>query len=235
MVSVCMATKNGAAFIREQLDSIVHQLNEDDEIIIFDDFSTDDTISIVQSFHDRRIRLIESSYERGVVRNFEDSLKSSNGDYIFLADQDDVWLPGKVLKMKNHLKTFDLVMCDCQLVDVSLQQKKSSFYNVNNSGKGLVKNLIKNSYMGCCMAFTKQLKERSLPFPADTPMHDFWLGLIGELYFKVHFMQEVLVLHRRHESNASTTGRRSERSIRKKLSNRLRLVKNLFIRKYYAG
>ena len=235
MVSVCMATKNGAAFIQEQLESIVPQLNQDDEIIIFDDFSDDDSVSIIRSFYDKRIRLTVNSHERGVVRSFEDCLTSSRGEYIFLADQDDVWLPGKVHKMKNAWQSYDLVMSDCHLVDLSLQMKKPSFYDVNNSGKGIVKNLLKNSYMGCCMAFTKQLKERALPFPADIPMHDFWLGLIRELYFKVHFMQEVLVLHRRHESNASTTGRASERSMNEKILNRLKLVKNLFIHKYYAG
>jgi glycosyltransferase involved in cell wall biosynthesis len=230
-----MATKNGAVFIREQLESIVPQLSPEDEIIIFDDFSSDNTVAIIKTFDDYRIRLTQNSHEQGVVRNFEDCLKSCKGDYIFLADQDDVWLPEKVKKMTKALQSYDLVMSDCQLVDFSLRPMTTSFYHVNNSGKGLVKNLIRNSYMGCCMAFTKQLKARALPFPADIPMHDFWLGLVGELYFKVHFMQEVLVLHRRHGSNASTTGRTSERSIHDKISNRLRLVKNLFIHKYYAG
>ena len=235
MVSVCMATKNGAVFIREQLESILPQLNAEDEIIIFDDYSSDDTVAIIKTFDDHRIRLTENSHERGVVRNFEDCLTSSLGDYIFLADQDDVWLPEKVQKMKNALQSYDLVMSDCQLVDFSLQPMTGSFYHVNNSGKGLVKNLIRNSYMGCCMAITKHLKARALPFPQDIPMHDFWLGLVGEMYFKVHFMQEILVLHRRHGRNASTTGTASERSIHDKISNRLRLVKNLFIHKYYAG
>jgi glycosyltransferase involved in cell wall biosynthesis len=229
-----MATKNGGVFIREQLESIVPQLNPEDEIIIFDDLSSDNTVAIVETFGDHRIRLTENSRERGVVRNFEDCLKSSKGDYIFLADQDDVWLPDKVKKMMKSLQSYDLVMSDCQLVDLSLRPMTSSFYQVNNSGKGLFKNLIKNSYMGCCMAFTKQLKARALPFPEDIPMHDFWLGLVGEMYFKVHFMPEVLVLHRRHGHNASTTGTTSERSIHDKISNRLRLVKNLFIHKYYA-
>src|SRR5688500_13094934 len=96
MVSVCMATKNGATFIKEQLDSILPQLATDDEIIISDDCSGDDTLTVIRAFQDPRIRLLESSSEKGITRNFESSLNASKGDYIFLADQDDVWLPGKV-------------------------------------------------------------------------------------------------------------------------------------------
>lgn len=235
MVSVCMATKNGAAFIKEQLDSILPQLHPCDEIIISDDFSRDDTVSIIRSLRDPRIQVIENTSERGISKNFETSLNASRGNYIFLADQDDVWLPGKVEKMRNFLQHYDLVMSDCQLVDYSLQLKKNSFYDLNNSGKGLFKNLIKNSYMGCCMAFTRKLKLRALPFPTDIPIHDFWIGLIGELYFNVHFTREILVLHRRHDSNASTSGESSQQSIQEKLAYRYRLVKNLFIHRYYAG
>lgn len=235
MVSVCMATKNGAAFIREQLDSILPQLNPCDEIIISDDFSRDDTVSIIRSLRDPRIQVIENTSERGISKNFETSLSASRGNYIFLADQDDVWLPEKVEKMRNSLQHYDLVMSDCQLVDYALQLKKNSFYDLNHSGKGLFKNLIRNSYMGCCMAFNLKLKHRALPFPADIPIHDFWIGLIGELYFNVHFMREILVLHRRHDSNASTSGESSQQSIQEKLTYRYRLVKNLFIHRYYAG
>jgi glycosyltransferase involved in cell wall biosynthesis len=230
-----MASKNGALFIKEQLDSILPQLVAEDEIVISDDFSSDETLRIIRSFRDPRIRVLENTAERGVSKNFEDSLATCRGEYIFLADQDDVWLPGKIQKMKDALREYDLVMSDCQVVDYSLRLRESSFYDLNKSGKGFVKNLIRNSYMGCCMAFTKKLKLRALPFPADIPIHDFWIGLIGELYFKVHFMPDILVLHRRHGSNASTSGEASRQAIPEKLANRFRLVKNLFIHKYYAG
>jgi len=235
MVSVCMATKNGATFIKEQIESILPQLGTKDEIVISDDCSGDDTLTVIRTFQDPRIRLLESRSEKGITKNFEASLSASKGQFIFLADQDDVWLPGKVNKMKRALKNFDLVMSDCHLVDDNLEVQERSFYDLNRSGKGLIRNLIKNSYMGCCMAFTKRLKDRSLPFPADIPMHDFWIGLIAELYFSVHFMPEALVLHRRHNSNASTSGKSSHNSINARIAQRYRLVKNLFIHKYHAG
>jgi glycosyltransferase involved in cell wall biosynthesis len=235
MVSVCMGTKNGATFIREQLLSILPQLSRNDEVVISDDCSSDDTLAIIRSLKDPRVRILESATERGVTKNFEASLRACHGDFIFLGDQDDVWLPGKIQLMKNALMDYDLVICDCKLVDDSLRTQNHSFYNVNRSGPGFFRNIIKNSYMGCCMAFTRKLRDRALPIPKDVPIHDFWIGLVAELYFRVCFLPDVLVLHRRHGSNASTTGNSSRQSMNQKILNRYRIVKNLFIHKYYAG
>lgn len=234
MVSVCMATRNGATFIKEQLTSILAQLNPSDEVVISDDCSSDDTLTVIRSFQDSRIRLLESRQEKGITKNFEASIAASRGDLIFLADQDDIWLAGKVNKMRQALQEYDLVMSDCQVVDDNLHVRDHSFYSLNKSGKGILKNLFKNSYMGCCMAFRSDLKMRALPFPYDIPMHDIWLGLIAEVYFRVFFMPEVLVLHRRHGANASTSGTASRQPINRKLADRYRVVKNLFIHKYHA-
>lgn len=230
-----MATRNGATFLKEQLDSIMQQLGPEDEIVISDDCSSDDTLTVIRTFQDPRIRLLESSSEKGIVKNFEASLRASEGHFIFLADQDDVWLPGKVKKMLEAMNHYDLVLSDCHLVDDRLSVLQESFYDFNKSGKGFVRNLFRNSYMGCCMAFTRKLKDRALPFPPDIPMHDFWIGLIGEVYFKVHFMPDVLVLHRRHGSNASSSGQPSIYTLAERIVHRYRIIKNLFIHKYYAG
>lgn len=235
MISVCMASLNGAKYIAEQIDSILLQLNSGDELIVSDDGSTDDTIAIIKSYQDSRIRLIQNNFSGGVAKNFETSLKISKGDFIFLADQDDVWVPAKIKVMLHQLKYYDLVISDCLMMDHALKTKSGSFFSANNSGRGLIRNIFRNSYMGCCMAFNRKLLNRALPFPKDIPIHDFWIGLIGEMYFKVHFMPEVLVYHRRHSSNASSTGEGSSLSLRQKIRNRYRIVKNLFLHKSYAA
>src|SRR5690606_2515354 len=139
MVSVCMATKNGATFLQEQVDSILPQLRPEDEIVISDDCSGDDTLNVIRTIHDPRIRLLQCDSEMGIARNFEISINASRGDYIFLADQDDVWLPDKVKMMKYALQQYDLVMSDCHLVDDRLNILQRSFYRINRSGQGFLR------------------------------------------------------------------------------------------------
>lgn len=229
-----MATKNGTKYLAEQVNSILPQLGPSDELIISDDASTDDTLDVIQTYKDQRIKLIKHTSPRGIAGNFETALQHSKGDYIFLADQDDVWMPNKVKVMMEHLAYNDLVISDCLLVDQSLKTKQASYFTAHRSGKGFIRNLVKNSYIGCCMAFNRKLLNRVLPFPKDIPIHDFWIGIIADLYFKVYFIPEGLLYHRRHGSNASTTGEMSSLSFSRKLGSRYRIIKNLFFHKSYA-
>lgn len=111
MISVCIATHNGAHYIKEQIESILCQLGTNDEIIISDDGSTDNTIDILLAFNDKRIIIyhykqpVKSKHSHiYVCKNFENALKHAKGDYIFLADQDDWWMPNKVMKCLEDLK-----------------------------------------------------------------------------------------------------------------------------------
>jgi glycosyltransferase involved in cell wall biosynthesis len=229
-----MATKDGAPYLREQLDSILQQLSSQDELIISDDLSVDNTCSIIESYRDHRIRLIRNPQAQGIIGNFEAALRASQGSLIFLADQDDIWKQDKVKVMTQYLAHHDLVISDCLITDYSLNLKNESFFRLNNSRSGLIRNILKNSYMGCCMAFNRNVLNKALPFPKDIPMHDYWIGLVSELNFKVRFIPETLVIHRRHSANASTTGSRSHQKFSARLATRYRIIKHLFLRKSHA-
>ena len=200
-VSVAMAAYNGQAYIKEQIESILKQLKENDELIISLDKSSDQSEKIIRSFNDARIQLIPGP-NQGVVSNFENAIKHTSNDIIFLSDQDDIWLDNKVERV---LSSFDehtqVVLHDCKVVDQDLNEIESSFFQLRNSQLGIRKNLIKNSYMGACMAFRKELKEYILPFPKDIPMHDQWIGLMGETIGNNKLLNEVLLLYRRHGNN----------------------------------
>ena len=212
MISVCMATYNGERYLRQQLESILSQLSEQDaEIIIADDGSTDETLRIVESLRDSRIRVLPSEKHLGTIYNYERALQAAKGDVIFLADQDDIWLPGKVTAVLDKLKECDLVMHDAYM----LRQKDSQEDAWRRSGKlsdirpyegGVVSNWWMNSFTGCCVAFRRDVLEKALPFPKKLPMHDQWLGLIAERYFKVRWIEEPLVEYRQHTSNATHIG-----------------------------
>jgi hypothetical protein len=149
-------------------------------------------------------------------------------EIIFLADQDDIWHPQKMKIMVNELALCDLLVCDCRMIDENGNVLSESFFEQNRSKNGLLKNLMKNSFVGCCMAFHQKILEKILPFPLTISMHDQWIGLIAQRYFKVKFIPQSLVDHRRHHNNYSSTGARSKNSWNKKVISRLQLAKAIW-------
>lgn len=229
-ITVCMATYNGEKYIKEQLDSILMQLDKSDEVIISDDSSTDRTVEILKSYEDGRIVIYENQKFKSPIFNFENTLHYAKGDYIFLADQDDIWMPNKVEVIKKFLKNYDLVLSDARIIDDNGNIIDDSFFKINGSKRGFLKNIIKNSYLGCTMAFNRKILEKSLPFPEGIPMHDWWIGLVAEVYGKTSFIDEKLISYRRHGNNASPTGERSHYSFFKKFLFRLALIKALILK-----
>jgi len=221
MISVCLASYNGAPFIKAQVASILNQLSFDDELIISDDGSSDATLAEIESFNDSRIRLVSHSKQLGIIKNFEHALKLAKGDCIFLSDQDDIWTPQKVHKSVKLLKNHLLVVSDCKVVDEALQEINPSFFQLRGSKPGVLNNIIKNSYLGCCMAFRKELLKDALPIPQGAAMHDIWLGLVAETRGSVFFLEEPLILFRRHGMNASYTAGKSVLSTFEKVRNRI--------------
>ena len=225
MISVCLATFNGEKYIHEQLSSILTQLDLQDEIIISDDSSTDETINIIKSFNDKRIILFENNKFKSPIFNLENALKNAKGDFIFLSDQDDVWAPNKVEITSKYFNKFDMIVSDCFITNNFGEITNNSFFNLYGSKKGLIRNLIKNNYIGCCMAFNRKILNKSLPFPKDIPLHDLWIGFVSELFYKTCFIEEKLVYYRRHEDAFSFTGSKSKYGLSKKISFRLNCIK----------
>lgn len=232
MISVCMATYNGEEFIKDQLDSILSQLGDGDEVIISDDGSQDKTLSIIRGFNDRRIKVFWN-LSKGIVSNFENAIMNSRGEYIFMADQDDIWCENKIaVVMIDFQEGYDLIVSDCIIFESSTNEiLQDSFYSFSNSRKGIVKNIIKNSYIGCCIAFNSKIKNIAVPFPSMIPMHDSWIGINAEIHGKVNFNKAKLIKYRKHFKNASyTSSGISKFSLYKKVFYRVVLVTNLFLK-----
>lgn len=142
MITVCIATFNGEKYIREQLNSILFQLSLQDEVIVSDDGSTDNTISIIKSFNDKRIKIIDGVYRHSPTLNFENALKEAKGDYIFLADQDDVWKDDKVKICLKWLQHYDCIISDAEVTDENLKITSPSLYQLMNIKSGRVYNIL---------------------------------------------------------------------------------------------
>jgi glycosyltransferase involved in cell wall biosynthesis len=231
MISVCLASYNGELYIKEQIDSILPQLSDKDEIVISDDSSSDSTVKILMSYEDARIKIHKNHTTKSPVFNFENALKHAKGDYIFLCDQDDIWLPNKVRTTIPFFDKYDLIVSDCKVVDERLDVLENSFFDSLKSGEGFWKNFTKNTYLGCCMAFKKEILDYALPFPSKIAMHDIWIGLLAELSGNPFFLKEQLILYRRHNNNVSFGGGKSKNSLLFRIKYRILLLIDLMNRK----
>ena len=207
-VSVAMATYNGEKYLEQQIDSILSQLGNDDELIISDDHSSDQTLAIIKKYisEDHRVKLFMNE-EKGVTSNFENAIKRTQNEIIFLSDQDDVWKPEKVKTVKDYYEknpTIQMIMSDITVVDNHLNTKIESFYEFRGSRAGVLKNIIKNSYIGCAMSFKKELKTKILPIPRNVPMHDMWIGLVADMNKSALLIPEKLIFYRRHDATVTS-------------------------------
>ena len=204
-VSVCMAAYHGERYIEAQMRSILSELRQGDELLVSDDAPGGETERIVRSIaqEDARVQYLRGE-GKGVVRNFERVLTAASGDVLFLSDQDDVWLPGKVEAVLREIGNGAcLVVHDARIADESLQVTAPSFFALRGSRTGFLHNFLRNGYMGCCMALTRPVLERALPFPPDLPMHDQWLGLTAERIGRVCFLPQPYLLYRQHGGNVT--------------------------------
>lgn len=233
-LSVCLPVYNGEKWLPEQLDSILSQLGTNDELLIHDDGSSDNSLELLTTYAQKhpQIRLLSPKKIGHVVYNVAYLLENAVGNYILLSDQDDVWLPNKVTHMLAALQKNALVVHDCQVVDADKKLLHPSFFALHNSGPGRIKNLVRNTYLGCCMGFRREILEIALPFPEKLAMHDIWLGQVAAWWFDAGFLNEKLLLYRRHGQNASSTSGKSRHSLPKQMQLRLQLIQQLIKRRF---
>lgn len=225
-ISVALAAYKGEKYIAGQIDSILSQLGADDELIVSDDYPSGKTKAVVESFaaKDGRVKYLEGK-GKGVVKNFENALNACSGDVIFLCDQDDVWLPDKVQTVMAEFENgAQLVMHDASITNADLNVTNPSCFSVHGANTSLCKNLLKNTFVGCCMAFTKDLLSETMPFPNGIAMHDWWIALVAlKKKRKTVLIQKPLILWRRHGENV--TG--SKTTTAQKISWRLNMLSAL--------
>ncbi len=176
MISVCIASYNGSQWIDAQLLSILPQLGCDDEIVLVDDASTDNTLHKVELLDDPRIRMFSNARNLGVDQTFQKALSFARGKILFLSDQDDIWYAGKVDRV---LQAFDehpdvtLVLSDARIIDSEGRVISESYFG--DRGKfipGVFASIVKSKFLGCTIAVRSGMRDRFLPFPKKIPGHD---------------------------------------------------------------
>lgn len=236
MISVCMASFNGEKYIAKQIVSILHQLASEDELIISDDGSSDNTVDIILGFEDARIKLISNDLGDKflknhylVTSNFHNALTVATGEYIFLVDQDDIWHCNRINSCIPLLNEFDLILCNCSIIDSEGNLQGYNLWSSNPISRFFLTNLIRMQFHGCCIAFHKRILNVVLPFPPMLISHDNWIGLLTTITGKVVYLDEPLVFYRRHSTNVSLLDK-SLNNFSFKVIYRLRLAFQVFRR-----
>ena len=228
-ISVCMACYHGEQYIEQQIASILPQLRAEDELIIIDDHSTDRTGQIIQEMNDSRIRYVFNEKNLGVNRSFEKAIKMAKNNYLFMADQDDIWTENRVEVMLQKLQN------GCQLVsgnsiaidsagnpsayDLGLLWREDS----KNYGENILRIFTgKAYYYGCAMAFRRELRKVILPFPAYIESHDLWIAMAANMLKSNAHLEEVVLERRIHGKNASVV----QRKLWKKIYSRVVFLKS---------
>ena len=190
---------------REELDSILAQLDLDDELLVQDDGASDETVEILRSYDDPRIQLVANERNLGVIATFERCLVRARHDIVFLADQDDEWLPGKIDAMVARFADPHVtgVVTEALIVDGDDAVTGESYFAHVHSGPGVLHNFVKNSYLGCCMAVRRHVLAVALPVPRSVRTHDGWIGITADMMGEVVFLPTPYVRYRRHGGNLS--------------------------------
>ena len=234
-VSVCLCTYNGSRYIVQQLQSILSQLTKDDEVLIFDDKSSDGTVSLIESLSDDRINLYVNEINYGYVKNFEQAIIAATGDVIMLADQDDIWPVGRAnLMIKELLDSQKEVVvgnfseffdAKGQLSLQSPANKVSLRANKRNLKKIISVLLgIGTPYFGCCMAFKKDFISKIIPFPSVVESHDIWIALNGNYYNQILHIENIVLYRRLHDNNLTKDNRSTYFKIRSRIKRLISII-----------
>jgi len=222
-VSVALCTYNGAAYLEEQLLSILGQSLRPDQIVVSDDGSTDQTLPVLErvvaawraedATHVIELVVLHNATALGVTANFEQALAACSGDLVALCDQDDVWWPERVERMVAEFTrrpSLQMVHADARLVDaagaalgVTLLQTlgvSDADRAAVHAGHAIDAYLRRNIVTGATMMVRRELIEQSRPFPAAW-VHDEWMAMVAAATGEVDLLEEPLTDYRQHGGN----------------------------------
>lgn len=195
-ISVAMCTFNGGRYLYQQLKSIENQTYPVSDVVIRDDGSTDSTLDIINEFQRRgtlNITVIQNSKNLGVIKNFELTIGMCTGEFVALADQDDVWLPQKLEIILGYFETnpdCGYVFSNAELVDseglilVGTLFDKIGFDSTRQSefnGLYQLETMLNRGSVvyGTTLVYRNCFKSEILPIDSESLActHDTWISL----------------------------------------------------------
>lgn len=190
MISIAMATYNGEEFLEKQLDSILHQTIQEFEVVVCDDQSKDSTWQILKQYakRDKRFHIYRNEKNLGFKKNFEKAIGLTQGDYIALCDQDDIWYPRHLEILLNNIGNNMLCIGNCDMIDKNGNVYNTRYYEDSQQYRYLYNDSIRqscrilfvnNPFQGASMLVNRNFINTIIPFPKEVRYHDVWLSLLG--------------------------------------------------------
>jgi len=225
LLSIAMPTYNGERFLREQIDSILSQTVQEFELVISDDCSTDNTLSIANEFaqNDVRIKVLSNKKNIGFKKNVEKVLKACSGEYILLSDQDDIWMPNHIeVLMCEANDSQAMLICgrpvfvdefNCELPN-TFDYFKMDYVPKNDIEHAQHIFMGRSSYQGASMLIRRNFLEKALPIPECAGYHDNWFAALSVFYGGLRYVDTPILRYRRW-SNAITIGSKRQSAFRK--------------------
>lgn len=216
-IDILMAVYNNGHYILAQLQSLMQQTYSQFRIIIRDDCSSDNSVSLIQSFskqYPNQVLFIQGKENLGACGNFGELMRYAEAPYIMFCDADDIWLPTKVeeslaMIQKNEAlygnRTPLLVHTDLAVVDKELCPLSHSFWQYSQidpqAAHHLNRLLVHNVMTGCTMLINRPLLQLAMPIPKEAIMHDWWIGLVASAFGKIDRLAKPTMLYRQHGKN----------------------------------
>lgn len=190
-ISVVVCTWNGERWIEEQIRSILDQDRPVDEVLVFDDRSTDSTVALVDKLAiDSRvpIRVHVNRDNLGSTLNFQEAIRACSGNVVFLSDQDDRWMSNKVSRFVELFESrpnLRWIFSDAGLMDEDGRPTEGSLWRKSGVTNRVIRDLRKDALgtllrrpavTGATMACRREDLLRCLPIPAGW-VHDYWITL----------------------------------------------------------
>ena len=228
---ILLASYNGEKYIGDQLDSIINQTYKNWELIIRDDGSKDETVTILNKYEkkDERIKILrDDKGNLGFLKNFEELLFNAKEEFVLFSDQDDFWLKNKLEKFVEKIRDLDekvlskplLIHCNSLVCDDKLEIIKEEFID-SKIAKKTNSNIYFFEYIvqGSTSMVNKKMIKESLPFLKNVTLHDRYFHLLSQFLGTRVFIDESLVKYRQHERNEIGANRS--------------IIKNIMSKKYF--
>lgn len=218
---VILSVYNGSSFLRQQLDSLLNQTYLDFYVLIRDDGSTDNSLSIICDYalkysHMFYVSVSHPSINIGVNRSFKALLLEANADLYFFSDQDDIWFPDKIQTFVSAFQQVDHCPSRCLAIicdSIIYPDSKQSFFGIVSLDQYFsssvfpvkyrrrLSDLYKNKIQGCALCINAPLATRVSQFPSSPQLYDWHIFMFAILYDCLWLIPKPLQIYRQHSGN----------------------------------